>query len=191
MKGKSWFFAGVGLSVMLLVALVGCSDSTSDEAVSPMASSSQIVEVPKVEESGLVEEVSKNIVEIAVEDGRFTTLVTALQAAELDGVLSGDGPFTVFAPTDDAFGKLPEGTLDALLADIPALKDILLYHVVSGNVMAADVVGLDSAETLQGSAFSISGMGGKVMVDESEVIITDIVGSNGVIHVVDTVLIPK
>ena len=191
MKGKSWFLAGVGLSVILLVALVGCSDSTSDEAVSPMASSSQIVEVPNVEESGLVEEVSKNIVEIAVEDGRFTTLVTALQAAELDGVLSGDGPFTVFAPTDDAFGKLPEGTLDALLADIPALKDILLYHVVSGNVMAADVVGLDSAETLQGSAFSISGMGGKVMVDESEVIITDIVGSNGVIHVVDTVLIPK
>ena len=191
MKGKSWFLAGVGLSVILLVALVGCSDSTSDESVSPMASSSQIVEVPKVEGSGLVEEVSKNIVEIAVEDGRFTTLVTALQAAELDGVLSGDGPFTVFAPTDDAFGKLPEGTLDALLADIPALKDILLYHVVSGNVMAADVVGLDSAETLQGSAFSISGMGGKVMVDESEVIITDIVGSNGVIHVVDTVLIPK
>ena len=191
MKGKSWFFAGVGLSMALLVALVGCSDSTSDGAVSPISSPSPVVESPKVEESESVQEVSNNIVETAVEDGRFTTLVTALQAAELDGVLSGDGPFTVFAPTDDAFGKLPEGTLDSLLADIPALKDILLYHVVSGNVMAADVVGLDSAETLQGSAFSISGMGGKVMVDESEVIITDIVGSNGVIHVVDTVLIPK
>ena len=138
-----------------------------------------------------VEEVSKNVVDIAVQDGRFTTLVAALQAADLDGVLSGDGPFTVFAPTDDAFAKLPEGTLDSLLADIPALKDILLYHVVSGKVMAADVVSLESAETLQGSEFSISSMYGKVMVDESEVIITDIVGSNGVIHVVDTVLIPK
>ena len=187
-KGKAWFLSGVGLSVMLLVALVGCSDSSADETSSPMASSNQVAEVA---ESEAVEEVSQNIVDIAVEDGRFTTLVTALQAAELDGVLSGDGPFTVFAPTDDAFGKLPEGTLESLLADIPALKDILLYHVVSGNVMAADVMGLDSAETLQGSAFSISGMGGKVMVDESEVIITDIVGSNGVIHVVDTVLIPN
>jgi uncharacterized surface protein with fasciclin (FAS1) repeats len=191
MKSKSWFLAGVGLSMLLLIALVGCSDSSEDQSATPMASSNQVTEVPKVEEPAAVEEVSKNIVEIAIEDGRFTTLVMALQAAELDGVLTGDGPFTVFAPTDDAFGKLPEGTLDSLLADIPALKDILLYHVVSGKVMATDVVDLESAETLQGSAFSISSMGGKVMVDESEVIITDIVGSNGVIHVVDTVLIPR
>ncbi len=90
----------------------------------------------------------QTIVDIAVADGRFTTLVTALQEAELVETLSGDGPFTVFAPTDDAFNKLPEGTVEALLADIPALTDILLYHVVSGEVLAEDVVMLDEAETL-------------------------------------------
>ncbi len=191
MKSKSLFLSVVGVSLLLLITLVGCSDSSDNESTTPMASSNQVAEVTKAEEPAAVEEVSKNVVDIAVQDGRFTTLVAALQAADLDGVLSGDGPFTVFAPTDDAFAKLPEGTLDSLLADIPALKDILLYHVVSGKVMAADVVSLESAETLQGSEFSISSMYGKVMVDESEVIITDIVGSNGVIHVVDTVLIPK
>ena len=137
-----------------------------------------------------VEEISKTVVDIAVEDGRFTTLVTALQAADLAGVLSGEGPFTVFAPTDDAFNNLPEGTLDSLLNDIPALKDILLYHVVSGKVLAADVVGLESAESLQGSAITVSVMGDSVMVDDANVIITDIEGSNGVIHVIDAVMIP-
>ena len=191
MKSKSLFLSVVGLTSLLLITVVGCSDSSDNESTTPMVSSNQVAEVTKAEEPAAVEEVSKNVVDIAVQDGRFTTLVAALQAADLDGVLSGDGPFTVFAPTDDAFAKLPEGTLDSLLADIPALKDILLYHVVSGKVMAADVVSLESAETLQGSEFSISSMYGQVMVDESEVIITDIVGSNGVIHVVDTVLIPK
>ena len=130
------------------------------------------------------------IVDIAVGDGRFGTLVAALQAAGLVETLQGEGPFTVFAPTDDAFAMLPEGTVDALLADIPALTDILLYHVVAGNVMAADVVALDSAGTVQGAEVSITVDGNTVMVNDSQVVITDIEASNGVIHVIDSVLIP-
>jgi len=131
-----------------------------------------------------------NIVEIAVADGRFTTLVAALQAAELVETLEGDGPFTVFAPTDDAFAKLPAGTVEGLLEDIPALTSILLYHVVDGKVMAADVVELESAETLQGEAIAIMVEGDKVMLNESQVIIPDLKASNGVIHVIDSVLLP-
>ena len=144
-------------------------------------------EITEVEET---EEVSKTIVDIAVDDGRFTTLVTALQTTELDTILSGSGPFTVFAPTDDAFAKLPEGTIESLLETIPELRNILLYHVVSGNVLAADVVSLESAETLQGQNISISVMGNVVKINDSQVIITDIQGSNGTIHVIDTVLLP-
>ena len=132
----------------------------------------------------------KTIVDIAVEDGRFTTLVAALQAAGLAETLAGEGPFTVFAPTDDAFAALPEGTVEALLADIPQLTSILLYHVVSGKVMAADVVSLESAETLQGQSVAISTEMDQVMINEAKVIITDIEASNGVIHVIDAVLLP-
>jgi uncharacterized surface protein with fasciclin (FAS1) repeats len=132
----------------------------------------------------------QSIVEIAVNDGRFGTLVTALQAAELVETLEGEGPFTVFAPTDDAFAKLPEGTLESLLADIPTLKNILLYHVVSGKVMAADVVKLNSADTVLGKPVNIKVEGDKVYVNDAQVIITDIEASNGVIHVIDTVLLP-
>ena len=174
--GKKFFLVGVLMSLVLIVSFA-CSNDESDEA-------------SVMEEEIAVEEISKTVVDIAVEDGRFTTLVTALQAADLAGVLSGEGPFTVFAPTDDAFNNLPEGTLDSLLNDIPALKDILLYHVVSGKVLAADVVGLESAESLQGSAITVSVMGDSVMVDDANVIITDIEGSNGVIHVIDAVMIP-
>jgi len=137
-----------------------------------------------------VEQSDKTIVDIAVEDGRFTTLVTALQAADLVDTLSGEGPFTVFAPTDDAFAKLPDGTLESLLADTPALTDVLLYHVVNGNVMAADVVTLNSADTVLGESVDITVDGDVVKVNDSQVIITDIEGSNGVIHVIDTVLLP-
>lgn len=132
----------------------------------------------------------KTIVDIAVEDGRFTTLVTALQAAELVETLQGDGPFTVFAPTDDAFAALPAGTLEGLLADKAALTEVLLYHVVPGSVMAADVVNLTSADTVLGRPASINFDGATVKVDEANVIITDIEGSNGIIHVIDAVLIP-
>jgi len=130
------------------------------------------------------------IVDIAVEDGRFTTLVTALQAAELVETLSGDGPFTVFAPTDDAFNKLPDGTIEALLADIPALTDILLYHVVEGEVLAEDVILLEEAETLLEEKVEIMLDGDHVFINDSQVIITDILADNGVIHVIDTVLLP-
>jgi len=134
---------------------------------------------------------SRDIVDIAVEDGRFTTLVAALQAAGLVDALKADGPLTVFAPTDDAFAALPEGTVEALLADIPTLTNILLYHVVDGKVMAADVVELSSATTLLGQDISISLMDGSVMLNESKVIITDLETSNGVIHVIDAVLLPQ
>jgi uncharacterized surface protein with fasciclin (FAS1) repeats len=139
-------------------------------------------------------EMPKTIVDIAVEDGRFTTLVAAVQAAGLVDTLSSEGPFTVFAPTDEAFAALPEGTVEALLADIPALTDILLYHVVAGKVMAADVVGLDgqSVETaLAGKSVDIKVDMGNVYLNETvKVIITDIEASNGVIHVIDAVLLP-
>jgi transforming growth factor-beta-induced protein len=133
------------------------------------------------------------IVDIAVEDGRFTTLVAAVQAAGLVETLSGEGPFTVFAPTDEAFAKLPAGTLDELLKpeSKQALTDILLYHVVSGKVMAADVVGLTSAPTVLGKDASIKVQDGNVFLNDTvQVIITDIEASNGVIHVIDTVLLP-
>lgn len=131
-----------------------------------------------------------DIVDTAVADGRFTTLAAALQAAGLVDALKGEGPFTVFAPTDDAFAKLPEGTVEALLADIPALSDILLYHVAEGQLFAADVLALEKIETLQGKSAKVSLMDGKAMIDGAEIIITDILTSNGVIHVIDSVIIP-
>ena len=141
------------------------------------------------EKSAEMEE-KPSIAEIAVEDGRFTTLVAALDAAGLVETLSNDGSFTVFAPTDDAFDKLPAGTVEALLEDIPALTNILLYHVVEGNVLAEDVVKLDSAATLNGQEVMIKVDMGKVYINDAQVVITDIQASNGVIHVVDTVILP-
>ncbi|MDH3290718.1 MAG: fasciclin domain-containing protein [Gemmatimonadota bacterium] len=130
-----------------------------------------------------------NIVTTAVNAGSFTTLVTAVQAASLDPTLANDGPFTVFAPTDDAFAALPAGTIDALLMDIPALTDVLLYHVVAGQVLAADVVSLSSATTLQGATVAIDASSG-VKVNDANVIQTDVLATNGVIHVIDKVLLP-
>lgn len=138
---------------------------------------------------GVIEE-EPTIAEIAVEDGRFETLVAALSAADLVETLSGEGPFTVFAPTDDAFAALPDGTVEALLNDIPTLTDILLYHVVAGEVPAEDVVTLTQAETVQGQPVVVSTMGGGVMVNNAEVIQTDVMASNGVIHVIDSVILP-
>ena len=131
----------MGILAILGSILVACSEEAATEEMveqETMVEQEMAVEATVVAEE-VVEEVSKTIVDIAVEDGRFTTLVAALQAAELDSVLAGEGPFTVFAPTDDAFAKLPEGTVASLLETIPALKDILLYHVVSGDVLAADL----------------------------------------------------
>ena len=132
----------------------------------------------------------KDIVDTAVAAGSFKTLAAALQAAGLVETLKGKGPFTVFAPTDEAFAKLPAGTVEALLKDKEKLTQILLYHVVAGKVTAADVVKLKSAKTVQGSSAKITVRKGKVMVDKANVVKTDIMTSNGVIHVIDTVILP-
>ena len=133
-----------------------------------------------------------DIVETAVA-GNFNTLVAAVKAAGLVDTLKGPGPFTVFAPTDEAFAKLPPGTLESLLKpeNKAKLQSILTYHVVSGKVMAQDVAKLDSARTVEGQDITIKTMNGRVMVDGASVTKTDIVTSNGVIHVIDSVLLPK
>lgn len=135
----------------------------------------------------------KDIVDTAVGAGQFKTLAAALQAAGLVETLKGKGPFTVFAPTDAAFAKLPAGTVEMLLKpeNKAKLTAILTYHVVAGKVMAADVVKVTSAQTVQGGAVAVKVTSGKVTIDNSNVVTTDIAASNGVIHVIDTVLMPK
>jgi uncharacterized surface protein with fasciclin (FAS1) repeats len=135
----------------------------------------------------------KNIVETAVAAGDFKTLVTALKAAGLVDTLNGPGPFTVFAPTDAAFAKLPAGTVQDLLKpeNKEKLVAILTYHVVAGDVTAKDVVKLTEAKTLNGKDVKISVQGGKVMINDATVVKADIACSNGVIHVIDSVLIPQ
>jgi uncharacterized surface protein with fasciclin (FAS1) repeats len=130
-----------------------------------------------------------DIVDTAVSAGSFTTLVAAVKAAGLVETLKGAGPFTVFAPTDEAFAKLPAGTVEALLKDIPKLKKILTYHVVSGKVMAADVVKLKSAKTVEGSEVKIDASNG-VKINDSKVVTPDVAADNGVIHIIDAVLLP-
>ncbi|MEG4271354.1 MULTISPECIES: fasciclin domain-containing protein [unclassified Microcoleus] len=130
-----------------------------------------------------------DIVDTAVSAGSFTTLVAAVQAAGLVDTLKGAGPFTVFAPTDEAFAKLPAGTVEALLNDIPKLTKILTYHVVSGKVMAADVVNLKSAKTVEGSEVKIDASNG-VKINDSTVTTADVAADNGVIHIIDSVLLP-
>jgi uncharacterized surface protein with fasciclin (FAS1) repeats len=133
----------------------------------------------------------KDIVTTAIEAGTFKTLAKALTATGLVSALQGDGPFTVFAPTDDAFAKLPKGTLEKLLSDPEALKKILLYHVVKGSVSSSDVVKLKTAETLAGQDVRIKVKGDNVMINTSKVTAVDVMASNGVIHVIDTVLMPR
>lgn len=135
----------------------------------------------------------KNIVQVATDAGTFTTLITALKAAGLVDALQGPGPFTVFAPTDAAFAKLPAGTVESLLADPQKLAAILTYHVVPGKAMAGDIVRSkgSAAKTLNGQSLDIAVRGGKVFVNSAQVIKADILASNGVIHVIDTVLLPS
>ena len=136
---------------------------------------------------------SADIVDTAVAAGSFNTLAAALKAAGLVETLKGPGPFTVFAPTDEAFAKLPAGTLESLLKpeNKAKLAGILTYHVVAGKVMAADVVKLTSAKTVNGQSVKVAVEGGKVRVNGANVVKTDIAASNGVIHVIDSVLLPK
>jgi uncharacterized surface protein with fasciclin (FAS1) repeats len=142
---------------------------------------------------GALQAQGKDIVDTAVGAGQFNTLAAALKAAGLVDTLKGAGPFTVFAPTDAAFAKLPKGTVEDLLKpeNKAKLVAILTYHVVPGKVMAADVVKMTAAKTVQGGSIKVNAAGGKVMVDAASVIKTDIAASNGVIHVVDSVLMPR
>jgi uncharacterized surface protein with fasciclin (FAS1) repeats len=140
---------------------------------------------------GAEEKAKKDIVDTAVAAGDFKTLVTAVKAADLVETLKGDGPFTVFAPTDEAFAKIPKEKLEALLKDKKALAGVLTYHVVAGKVTAADVVKLDSAKTVAGQKVEIETKDGTVMINGAKVVKADIMCSNGVIHVIDTVLMPS
>ncbi|GAB4489093.1 MAG: hypothetical protein Fur0016_19770 [Anaerolineales bacterium] len=174
------------LSVLLVTVFLVAACAP---AATPMP---QPTATPQPAPTATPEPAPQDIVDIAVADGRFTTLVAAVQAAGLVDTLKGAGPFTVFAPTDDAFAKLPAGTLDELLKpeNKQALTDILLYHVVSGKVMAADVVNLTSATTVLGKEVTIKVDMGNVYINDAKVIITDIEAANGVIHVIDSVILP-
>ncbi|WAI00465.1 fasciclin domain-containing protein [Methanogenium organophilum] len=171
------------LGLMLVVAAVLVAGCTTSE---PPAATPTPTPTPATTPTPAM----KTIVETAEDAGSFTTLLTAVDAAGLTDTLSGEGPYTVFAPTDDAFAALPEGTVDTLLEDPEGqLTDILLYHVADGKYMAADVITMDTIDTLQGSVLTIDTSDG-VMVDSANVIITDVECSNGVIHVIDAVMIP-
>jgi uncharacterized surface protein with fasciclin (FAS1) repeats len=136
---------------------------------------------------------TKNVVQVAVDAGSFTTLVAAVEAAGLAETLQGPGPFTVFAPSDAAFAKLPPGTVEALLADKAKLASILTYHVVAGKVMAGDIVRANGATptTVNGQPLDVVVRGGTVYVNGARVVSADVAASNGVIHVIDAVLLPK
>ncbi len=181
-------FTWLALLLVLSLVIAACG-ATEDPTPTPQPE--PVVEQEVMEEP-MEEEMAQSIVDIAVADGRFNTLVAAVQAAGLAETLSGEGQFTVFAPTDDAFAALPEGTVESLLEDPEgALRDILLYHVAEGAVPAETVVTLDSATTLQGEDVSIAVVdGGVVLNDSANVIITDIMASNGIIHVIDGVILP-
>lgn len=175
-RSKTLLFTSL-LAVFALVAAACGGDDAAEETTTTTTAAEA------ADEMG-------SIVDVAAGAGQFNTLLTAATAAGLADTLANDGPFTVFAPTDEAFAALPEGTLDALLEDPEALSDILLYHVVSGKVLAADVVGLTSATTLQGSDVTITVSGEAVTLDGANVTATDIEASNGVIHVIDAVILP-
>lgn len=133
----------------------------------------------------------KNLAELAISNPDFSTLVAAVKAAGLVDALSGDTELTVFAPTNAAFAKLPKGTVEALLKDKEKLANILKYHIVAGKVLAKDVVNLEEAQALNGGELEIEVKDGKVFINDAQVIKTDVLGKNGVIHVIDTVLIPE
>ena len=193
------------ISLALTLAACGEEDDTTTDtgtttqtATEAATTDETTTEETTTEETTVAEEAGDDIVDTAVGAGSFDTLVAAVQAAGLEETLRGDGPFTVFAPTDEAFNALPEGTLDALLADPEGdLTEILTYHVVDGEVPAADVLEMDgqSVETLQGGSFTIELDGDAVVLIDAagnrvNVTTTDVEASNGVIHVIDTVLSP-
>ena len=172
MKKISLFLLGTAVSFLTVPALAqspGCNAPSSAQVANQ----------------------TQDIVVTADSAGQFSTLLAALKAAGLSDTLKGAGPFTVFAPTDEAFKKLPPGTLEALLKDKQKLQAILTYHVVSGNLQAADVLAGAQLKTLQGQSLEASSQGGSASVNQAKILTTDIECSNGVIHVIDTVLLPK
>ena len=178
---KIRLIAFMAIFAVLVAACSSDDDSATETTAAPAA---ETTEAP-------AEEMTEDtVVDVAI-NNEFNTLVAAVQAAGLVETLQGDGPFTVFAPTDEAFAALPEGTLDSLLEDPEALAEILTYHVVSGKVLAADVVGLDSATSVQGSDIAIEVVdGGVVLNGSANVVATDVDASNGVVHVIDAVILP-
>jgi transforming growth factor-beta-induced protein len=183
----------LALLIMSSLVLAACTQPMPAPAAEPAA---MVQEEAAADEAEMAEDEmaeAMDIVDTAVAAGSFTTLVTAVQEAGLVDTLKSEGPFTVFAPTDEAFAALPDGTIEALLADPEgALTDILLYHVVSGKVMAEDAIGLDGqmVETVGGNSFNVALHDGALMIDGATVIQADIDTSNGVIHAIDAVLIP-
>jgi uncharacterized surface protein with fasciclin (FAS1) repeats len=176
---KTRYIVAIVAALMVVPLVIAACGSTSDEAEAPSPTPSPTMAL-------------KDIVDTAVEAGSFTTLVTAVQAAGLEETLRGEGPYTVFAPTDDAFAAVPQETLDALLADPEgALTDVLTYHVVPGKVMSTDLSDGMQAETVNGETLEITiEDDGTVKVNGATVITADIETANGVIHVIDTVLVP-
>jgi uncharacterized surface protein with fasciclin (FAS1) repeats len=178
----------------LAIAIAACSSAASPSAtpiaVPTPSPAPTTAPTPTTAPSPSADAAGKDIVETATGAGSFTTLLTAAKAAGLVETLQGDGPFTVFAPTDEAFAALPAGTLEGLLADKEALKKVLLYHVVPAAVTADMVVGLTSADSVEGSPIAIAVKDGKVFVNDAQVTATDIAATNGVIHVIDSVLLP-
>ena len=182
------------LPLLLACSLAACGDDDDDTAATDAPTATEATVAP-----GTTMMAGADIVDTAVDAGSFTTLVAAVQAAGLEETLRGEGPFTVFAPTDEAFAALPAGTVDALLADPTGdLTAILTYHVVDGEVMAADVAGMDGQEvtTVNGATFTVNvgDDGGVTLTDaagnEVAVVQTDVDATNGVIHVIDGVLLP-
>jgi uncharacterized surface protein with fasciclin (FAS1) repeats len=173
----------IAFMAIFAILVAACSDSDEAETTTTTAAPTETTEA-------MEEMTTDTIVDVAIAND-FNTLVAAVQAAGLVETLSGEGPFTVFAPTDEAFAALPEGTLEGLLEDPEALAEILTYHVVSGKVLAADVVGLTSATSVQGGDIAIEVVdGGVVLNGSSNVIATDVEASNGVVHVIDAVILP-
>jgi len=179
----------------LAIAIAACSGAASPSpstTAAPVPSPAPTSAAsPSAAPSASAAAMSKDIVETASEAGSFATLLTAATAAGLVETLQGEGPYTVFAPTDEAFAALPAGTLDGLLADKEALKKVLLYHVVSGAVTSDQVVGLTSADSVEGSPIAVAVKDGVVYLNDSAKVVTpDVMASNGVIHVIDQVLLP-
>ncbi|MFH2050434.1 MAG: fasciclin domain-containing protein [bacterium] len=171
MKFKSYTLM---IAALLMVSMIGIGYSDDDNN-NPIANNAPTMD----------------IVETAAAAGNFTTLLAAAEEAGLVDALKSEGPFTVFAPTDEAFAKLPEGAVEALLEDKDKLASILTYHVVEGAVDAGKVVKLDKAETLNGQSVTILVLEGKVMIDNAQVTMTDIICSNGIIHIIDNVILPQ